>query len=182
VHRFTGEALDGEGKTDKAIEEFLTAVKLAPNEPDMHFALGYLYWKTQKYDQAVAAFETELAIVPGNAQAVAYLGDIAMKRGDSGKALALLRQAIQLQPDTRLAYMDIAGILVDQKKYQEALAALQHAVKLDPPQPDGHFRLGHVYQLMGNEAEAEKEFAKVRELKEKKDEDVASKLSKSPSP
>jgi len=146
----------------------------------LNFVLGHLYWEAERYDDAVAAFEAELFIEPENAKAIAYLGDIAMKRGDNQKALKLLRKAAQLQDNVRLAYMDIGGILVDQKQYAEALSALWHAVKLDPTQPDAHFRLGHVYQLMGNSAAAEKEFAKVRQLKQKNDQDIARKLGTNP--
>jgi tetratricopeptide (TPR) repeat protein len=146
----------------------------------LNFVVGHLYWEEEKYDEAVAAFEAELRIDPENAKAIAYLGDIAMKRGDNEKALKLLRKAAQLQENVRLAYMDIAGILVDQKQYAEALSALRRAVKLDPTQSDAHFRLGHVYKLMGDNAAAEKEFAKVRELKEKKDHDISRKLGTNP--
>ncbi len=180
VHLFTAEALDGEGKTEEAIKEARTGLKLSPQEPNLNFVLGHLYWEAERYDEAVAAFEAELLIVPGNAKAIAYLGDIAMKRGDNQKALKLLRTAAQLQDNVRLAYMDIGGILVDQKQYAEALSALRHAVKLDPTQPDAHFRLGHVYQLMGNSAAAEKEFAKVRELKAEQERAIALKLGQNP--
>ncbi len=49
------------------------------------------------------------------------------------------------------------------------LKALQRAVQLDPSQPDAHYRLGRVYQAIGNKGEAEKEFAKTRELHQKAD-------------
>jgi Flp pilus assembly protein TadD len=68
---------------------------------------------------------------------------------------------------------------MQQKRYPEALAALQHAAKLDPTQPDAHFRLGRLYQAMGQSADADREFAKVRELHQKAD-DLASKMQKSP--
>jgi tetratricopeptide (TPR) repeat protein len=92
----------------------------------------------------------------------------------------LLRKAAQLQPDNRFVYLDMSSILVDQKRYPEALDALRHAVKLNPLESDAHFRMGHVYQLMGNKAAAEKEFAKVRALKKKEDEDLAAKVKKLP--
>ena len=57
---------------------------------------------------------------------------------------------------------------------------IPRAVQLDPTQPDAHFRLGRLYQAMGNTADAEREFAKVRELHEKAD-DLASKMARSPS-
>ena len=84
--------------------------------------------------------------------------------------------------DNRLAYLDIAAILVDQKQYREALSALRQAEKLDPNHSDIHFRMGRLYQIMGDNDAAEKEFAKVRELKEKEEQDLAPKGHKNPAP
>jgi tetratricopeptide (TPR) repeat protein len=70
--------------------------------------------------------------------------------------------------------------LAEQKHYAEAIVALQRAEKLDPSQPDAHFRLGRAYQAMGNTAASQKEFAKVRELHEKAEESLASKMSAAP--
>jgi len=55
-------------------------------------------------------------------------------------------------------------------------------VELDPAQPDAHYRLGRVYQAMGDAAQSQKEFAKVRELHRKADEPLASKMSSAPPP
>jgi hypothetical protein len=49
-------------------------------------------------------------------------------------------------------------------------------------QPDAHYRLGRVYQATGNQAAAQREFAKVGELHEKAEEDVARKMSAVPPP
>ena len=61
AHMLTGEALDGLGKTPEAITEFEEATKVAPREPNVHFGLGYLYWKSHQYDQAKGEFESELS-------------------------------------------------------------------------------------------------------------------------
>jgi tetratricopeptide (TPR) repeat protein len=181
AHMLSGEALDGLGRTVEAIPEFEAAAKAAPREPNIHFGLGYLYWKQHKYDEAKAEFETELSIDASNAQALAYLGDIELKKNAPEKALPLLQKATQLRGDIRIAYLDIGAILSQQKKYQEALAALLHAEKLDPTQPDAHYRLARLYRDMGNPAAAQKEFAKVSELQEKS-EDVAPKMPAPPPP
>ena len=55
-------------------------------------------------------------------------------------------------------------------------------MKLDPLQPDTHFSLGRVYQAMGKTAEANTEFARVRELHKKSDEDLLEKMSGSAPP
>lgn len=183
AHVLSGEALDGLGKTPEAIAEFQAAARVAPREPNVHFGLGYLYWKSHQYDDAKREFEAELALDPAHAQSLAYLGDIAMKTDQPEAALPLLRKSIQLKSDIRIANIDLGVILAQQKQYADAAAALQDAIALDPAEPDAHYRLARVYREMGKVAESQKEFAKVRELKAKadqKDEDMVRKMSASP--
>jgi tetratricopeptide (TPR) repeat protein len=180
AHMLSGEALDGLGRSVEAVAEFQAAAQAAPRESNVHFGLGYLYWKQHKYDDAKTAFEDELSVDPAHAQALAYLGDIAMKENDPEKALPLLNKAIQLKNDLRIAYLDAGAILTEQKRYPEALVALQRAEKLDATEPDAHYRLGRLYREMGNTAASQREFAKVRELHEKADEDVNRKISDAP--
>jgi len=181
-HILTGEAQDGLGRTGEAIAEFQAAAKVAPYEPNVHFGIGYLYWKEHKYGEAKSAFEEELNIDPANPQALAYLGDVAMKENDREKALPLLKKAVQLKSDLRIAYLDMGIILADRKEFPEALAALRRAEQLDPSQPDAHYRLGRIYKQMGDSAASEREFAKVRELHEKDQGDIVRQMSNSPPP
>jgi len=182
AHTLAGEASDGLGRTPEAITEFQTAINVAPKEPNLHFGLGYLYWKSRQYDKAAVEFNNELAIDAENAQALAYLGDIEFRRDHPEKALGLLKKAVGIRNDLRVAYLDIGAILAQQNQHQDALAALLRAEKLDPAQPDVHLRLGRLYQAMGNKLEAQKEFAKLRELHQKSEDDISSKMSGSSPP
>ncbi len=74
AHILVGQALDGTGKTAEAIAEFQEAAKIAPREPNVHFGLGFLYWKSHDYDKAKQEFEAELATDPNHAQALGLLG------------------------------------------------------------------------------------------------------------
>ena len=176
AHMLSGEALDGLARTPEAIVEFEAALKIAPREPEVNFGLGYLYWKLSQFDEATKYFNAELAIDPNHPQALTYLADIAFKNNDPEKALPLLQKAIKQRNDIRIAYVDLGAILTQEKRYSEAAAALKQAIKLDPAQADAHFRLGKLHQAMGNMTAAEQEFARVRELHEKQNEDVASKM------
>ena len=121
-----------------------------------------------------------MSIDPGNAQALAYLGDIEMRKNNPEKALSYLHQAVQARNDLRIAYIDMGAVLVRQKQYKEAIAPLKRALELDPTQPDAHYRLGRIYQAIGNRAAAQQEFKKVQQLHQNADEDFASKMAAPP--
>jgi tetratricopeptide (TPR) repeat protein len=99
VHMLLGEALDASYRTADATAEFEAASKAGPTQPDVHFGLGYLYWKQKRYNDAEREFRKELKNNPKNAQATAYLGDVMMKDGRKQDALALLKDAVQLRSD-----------------------------------------------------------------------------------
>ncbi len=179
AHMLLGEALDGLSEKQEAIREFEIAAKAAPQEPNVHFGLGYLYWKSHRYEEAKKEFEAELANDPQHAQSWAYLGDMQIK-SDPDAALPLLRKAIALKPDLRIGYVDLGVVLAEQKQNPEAIAAFERAIALDPDEPDAHYRLGRLYRAMGKTAESDKEFAKVKSIHQKSEDDVARKMSSVP--
>ena len=46
---------DGLDRPPEAIAEFQAAAKASSQEPNVHFGLGYLYWKLLQFDNAKAA-------------------------------------------------------------------------------------------------------------------------------
>ena len=50
-HVLTAEALEGSGRTAGGIAEFQAAAKVGPREPNVHFGIGYVYWKQHKYEE-----------------------------------------------------------------------------------------------------------------------------------
>jgi Flp pilus assembly protein TadD len=124
AHMLLAEALDGMDKTSEAITELQEAEHLAPNEPVLHFELGYLYYRQHDFDRAKPEFELEIKNNAIYAQSYLYLGDIALHTNDSASAERLLKKALELQKESRLAYFDLGSIYADQGRNQEALVAL----------------------------------------------------------
>jgi tetratricopeptide (TPR) repeat protein len=180
AHILVGEALDGLDKTSEAIAEFEKAAKVSPREPNVHFGLGFLYWKSHEYEKAKLAFETELRHDPDNAEALAYLGDTEMELGNREQATSLLTRAVALKSDVRIAHIDLGVLLLQDKRYKEAVSEFQKAIKLDPTQPDAHYRLAHAYQDLGQSVEAEKEFRLVQQLHAERDARLTPKMSSAP--
>lgn len=177
AHIMTGQALDGLGHDAEAIAEFQTAAKISPKEPNVHFAIGYLYWKAYEYEKARPEFQAEIANDPHNSQAMAYLGDLEMKTDHEKTAAIWLKKATEQSHPYRLAFIDLASIYTNQKRYPEAAKLLQGAIALDPKVSDLHYQLARLYQSMGNSADAAKEFAMVRSLRKSDDEDLAHKMA-----
>ena len=173
-----GTTPDGSSKTDEAIAEFKAAEQISPREPEIHFGLGYLFWKSHRYDEAKGEFEAELSISPAHAQSLAYLGDIEVKRGHLENAAQMLEKSVHQKKDIRIAYLDLGEVRAQQKQYMAAIEAYERAEKLDPTQPDAHYRLGRMYQETGQTGRAKAEFAKTRELHEKSDAAVVLQLSR----
>ena len=180
AHVLIGEALDGLGKTPEAIAEFQQAAQVSPHEPNVHFGLGFLYWKSQDYGKAKAEFQAELASHADSAQAWAYLGDTEMKLGNRELAASALNKAIQLQSDIRLAYLDRGILLSEGNKHKDAIADFRKAIELDPGQPDAHYRLARAYQALGESNEAEREFKRVQQLRQELDTRLTPKMSSAP--
>lgn len=177
AHIMTGQALDALGHDAEAIVEFQTAAKMSPKEPNVHFAIGYLYWKAYQYDKARPEFQAEIANDPHNSQAMAYLGDLEMKTDHEKIAAVWLKKATEQSHPNRLAFIDLASIYTNQKRYPEAAKVLKGAIAIDSKESDLHYQLARLYQTMGDSANAAKEFATVRTLRKSDDEDLAHKMA-----
>jgi len=176
-HMLLAQALDALNRSPEAIGELEAAARIGPNEPDLHFELGYLYFVAHDYDRAAPQFELELKNNPDHAQAAAYLGDIQLRQGNQAQAEQLLTRALALQNDMRMAWFDLGKVLSDENKNTQALAAFQKAVSLDPADPDAHYRLARLYTTLGQKGKAQVEFAKTRELHSKAADSLIQKVS-----
>ena len=79
AHMLLGEALDDARRDNEAIAEFTAAEAANSLQPNVHFGLGYLYWKKHDYEQAAPEFKKEIEHDPKSAQSYTYLGDIAYR-------------------------------------------------------------------------------------------------------
>lgn len=181
THVLMAEALDGLSRPEEAIAELQAALAKSPNEPNVHFAIGYIYWSQQKDDDAEREFRAELDHDPANAQAWAWLADVLIRRNDFQKAKPLLDKAVALDLRVRIAHLDLGIVFAQNKQYDRAIAAFKEAIRLDGSKTDAHFRLARVYKEAGKPAESAAELAIVRDLREQKTSDSLQKVTGQPS-
>lgn len=167
VHVLMAEALDSSGRPDAAIQQFQAALRINDTDPNVHFGLGYMYWKKRNDASAEAEFRRELQIDPANAHAMTYLADIELRRGQTEDAARLLRKAIGLQENIYLARFDLGAVLQKQGKHEEAIQELKKAAALDPDRAEAHYRLATSYRALGKASDAAQELRIVHTLGDK---------------
>jgi tetratricopeptide (TPR) repeat protein len=67
--------------------------------PEIHYAIGTVYWRQGELDPAITAFGEAVQANPDYADAHLALGTIFNARGDRKRAIAALKRAIALRPD-----------------------------------------------------------------------------------
>jgi Tfp pilus assembly protein PilF len=174
------EALDGLSRPEEALLELKAAIAKSPAEPNVHFAMGYIYWSQQKDDEAEREFRLELDRDPANAPAWAWLADVLIRRNEFQKAKPLLDKALAIDSSVRIAHLDLGIVFAQNKQYDLAIKAFKEAIRLDNSKTDAHFRLARVYQDAGKPAESAAELAIVRQLREQKNVDNLQKVSGHP--
>ena len=137
--RVRGLAYFGMKQNDKALQELLTADKLAPRDAMVKLALGQFYGGNRDLVKAEAAIDAALQAQPGNIKAMLIKGDIVRAKPGGGmtKALPFFNQALQIDPDSVEALIERAATYVDMRREPEALQDIRKLMALAPEHPIG---------------------------------------------
>lgn len=141
------------------------AIKLAPDDPRPHVALGDLYLFEQKSDPAELEFMKVLDLDPKNAPAHAALGSLYTLQSHTGLAEGQYRAAVVLDP-TKTAYrLSLGANLQKQGKLADAEAQFRTATGLEPKNAHAHLALANLLNATPNrQEEAQAEYAQVKAL------------------
>lgn len=130
------------GKLADAERMLLTAIEIDPNNPDLYYDLGMVYFKKGMYDIAIAHFQTALKLDPRDTRAHYNLAEAYSKLGDLGSAAEHYEKVVELAPVDLGVFTMIARFLIDHGKYKEALKVSESYIRVN--QPKGSY----VYQLI----------------------------------
>lgn len=160
------------GKLDAAIESYLLATSLEPNNSTIWAELARIQTyssnllttdaeKTQRLKEAIASAEKAVAVNPDDSSAYAvqafaydwfaypvYSGDEASNY--LLKAEQSIAKALQLDSQNALAIAYRAEIFLDQLRYKEALDYANRALEIDPGSMDVQRIHGFVMESLGN--------------------------------
>ena len=87
------------GRTDEAVGEYLTSIRLRPNEPEAFTELGGIYISLGRADEGIQEMRNALDADPGDPIALGTLAFFAISSGDYGAANQWLAR-VENQPRT----------------------------------------------------------------------------------
>ena len=88
--------------------------------------------------------------------------------GELDQAIEVLRPLVRARPDFADARYLLGKVLLAKGAATEAVEELRAAARLSPEDANVYYQLGQAYQKLGQPDLAEQQFARFRELKEKR--------------
>ena len=104
------------GDSEKAIDAFKEARKVAPKDVTLIQNEAVLQYKLGNIDEYVRLINEAIALEPDNATLYFNLGVISNEQGDIEKAKEYYNKAIEIKPDYKDAYLNLGSAMLQEDK------------------------------------------------------------------
>jgi tetratricopeptide (TPR) repeat protein len=136
------------GKFKQALDQYLMALKLAPNDDTIWVNLGTVYQAMKDYTNAVKAYKQALSF-----------------KKDNADALKGIQTAQDAQKDQKIDTLGKQGNdAFTAKRYDEAIQAYTELLKIDNTDAGVHFNLGAAYQAKKDLESALREYSAAKSI------------------
>ena len=135
---------------EKAVADARTAVSLAPELAEGHYALAVtLEGGSLEFAQSNEEFERALALAPGSARVLSAYSRHAADLGHTAAAIAAARRAVTLDPLNFHVHRTAGIALLLARQYTDAIAAFRTAISLQPDYVRNYALLGGAQYELG---------------------------------
>ncbi|MDB3865827.1 tetratricopeptide repeat protein, partial [Amylibacter sp.] len=160
VYNNIGNALQGQGKLDEAIEAYNKTLALKPDYAEAYNNMGNALKDQGKLEEAIRAYKNALSIKPDHAGTYNNMGNVLKDQGKLDEAITSLNKALSIKPDYAVAYNNMGNVLKDQGKLDEAITSYNKALSLKPDYADAYYNMGNALQDQGKLEEAVQAYIK----------------------
>ena len=134
----------------EAESEYRAAIRLAPEDPDLHFGLGYTLAQEGNWNAGISEYRETLRLNPKNEYAHVDLGSALGNTGDPDGAIAEYREGLNLNPNNETAHVGLGVALSRKGDLDGAITEYRAALRLNPNNELAHFGLG---STLGNKGD-----------------------------
>jgi tetratricopeptide (TPR) repeat protein len=151
----------------QAEKEYLEALRLRPDLPDLHLELGQVYANSAQWPKAEAEFRVETKLQPGKAEAAYRLGAALLQEGKASEALPELKRANELKPEmpeTLYSLGKAASLSGDTATAEKSWLKVVELEKNTSLAAQAHFGLAGLYRKQGKAEQARREMQEFQKL------------------
>jgi Flp pilus assembly protein TadD len=152
-----GMANENTGDHKGAERAYRRGLAVAPDDAELHNALGWTLFQEGKTAAAVAEYERALAADPKQAKAHNNLALALVELGRFEEAASHFKTSVEIEPRAEI-YSDLGFTMTRLGKTEEARADYQEALELDPNCASAHFNLAVAFVQAGKLGEAESHY------------------------
>ena len=151
-----GYALIQEGNIRGGLQKLLEAVKLDPENADIHHELALAYRGIQEYQFSLRHFSKAVLLRPGFSEAHNNRGTVYLILGKWDLAIDCFEKAISniAYKTPHFAYNNLGMAFFNKKDYDRAIASYLRAIELFPSYIVGYTNLGLAYEQVRRWEEA----------------------------
>jgi len=129
------------GELNNAYQKFIRALQIAPNFPEVHWALGEYYYKRDNLEKAEGELLKAIDLRADHATAYALLGIIYSLKKDLKRARKMLERALVLGARDEEIYHNLGNVYWSSRNFNKAIHAYQKAIQIDDEFAEPHFGL-----------------------------------------
>ena len=148
----------------KAIEAYIQAIRIDPDDAAAYCNLGIIYYNLGLYKDAIEAYIQAIRIDPDDANYHYNLGLAYGQLDLEEDAIEAYKQAICIDPDYSNAYSGLGASYVAFGLYKYAIEAFKQAIRLEPDSISAHLGLGLMYLRIGDRNSALNEYKILKDL------------------
>src|SRR6266403_895654 len=142
-------------RREKALASADDALRLQPDLPEGHLALGFAYYYGDRdYDRALAEFEIARRDLPNDAQAYMAIGAIQRRQGTWTESIANFEKATTLDPKNASFLFNLGFSYVAQRNFETADKIFDRALVAAPQAFSAHALKGVVAILWKGDGKA----------------------------
>lgn len=127
-----GLCLAAEDKHEKAVNQFLKALEVSPDDEDIRFHLALSYFCLEKYPLAIKELKAILKTNDQHVEAWHSLGQSYQEQGFVDEAINAFTKTLAIEKERVDSILALASLIKSKNRHKEALALIKRAKLLDP--------------------------------------------------
>ena len=154
-----------QGKIDQALIHGYEALRINPNDFQVHINLGVILAERGKLEQTIKHYQESIRLRPDNAKVYNGIGLALDRQGKLDSAVAYFNKALQIDPEFAKAHCNLGYALTRQGKFDKAVEHYTRAIQITPEVPVIYKHLADVLIQQGKIAEAIEQYQQVLRLR-----------------